>query len=136
MPARIRPVPGVPLVLWCALVWFLSDQSDPSDVISLGLELPDWAYHFIEYAVGGVLAGLALRGREPRHDALLALGFCALYALLDEWHQSFVPGRDSSGTDVAADLAGAYVGVLRAASEHARAVRGLQRESVRSTADE
>ena len=79
MPLSIRPVPGVLLALWCALVWYLSDQSDPSDIISLGFELPDWAAHFIEYAAGGVLAALALRAREPVQDALLALGFCALH---------------------------------------------------------
>jgi VanZ family protein len=36
----------------------------------------------------------------------LALGF----GMLDEFHQSFVPGRDASGFDLVADFSGASVG--------------------------
>ena len=131
---RIRPVAGLLLALWCGLVWFLSAQADPTDVIALSIDLPDWVFHFGEYAAGGVLAAAALRGPERAERVVLALGFCALYALSDEWHQSFVPGRDPSGTDVAADVAGACVGVLlRASLEHARAVRKTRVTSVCST---
>ena len=35
--------------------------------------------------------------------ALVVAGACAA---LDEWHQSFVPGRDASAGDLAVDLAG------------------------------
>lgn len=34
------------------------------------------------------------------------------YGLLDEWHQSFVPGRYSSLTDVSFNFIGAIMGVL------------------------
>lgn len=36
---------------------------------------------------------------------------CGAYACADEWHQSFVPGRTSSLSDVLLDLKGAVIGV-------------------------
>jgi len=34
------------------------------------------------------------------------------YGALDEWHQSFVPGRDVSVADWGADIAGMIIGLL------------------------
>jgi VanZ family protein len=48
-----------------------------------------------------------------RGPALLAAAACFLasaYGVFDEWHQSFVPGRYASFTDVALDVAGALIG--------------------------
>ena len=59
--------------------------------------------HFTEY---GILFLLLIRGPMRGH-AVLALVACALYALLDEGHQSFVPNRTASFYDVALDCSGA-----------------------------
>lgn len=59
--------------------------------------------HFTEYAI---LFWLLIRGpmaRRPYH----ALAVCMAYAMLDEGHQMFVPGRTSSLYDVALDSTGA-----------------------------
>jgi VanZ family protein len=37
--------------------------------------------------------------------------FCVLYAVSDEVHQLFVPGRGAQVTDVLIDNAGAFVGI-------------------------
>jgi VanZ family protein len=59
--------------------------------------------HFMEY---GVLFWLLVRG--PMSDRpYSALMLCVAYALLDEGHQSFVPGRTASLYDVALDSTGA-----------------------------
>ena len=52
--------------------------------------------------------------RRPGATALcaLALGFCLLYASLDEIHQYFVPGRAGTVQDVALDFLAAGVSVL------------------------
>ncbi|HSH41142.1 MAG TPA: VanZ family protein, partial [Arenicellales bacterium] len=42
----------------------------------------------------------------------LALGLAVLYGISDEWHQSFVPGREPDVLDVLADGVGAAVGIL------------------------
>jgi VanZ family protein len=61
------------------------------------------AAHFTNY---GILFWLLIRGpMEGRPYA--ALAFCVFYALLDEGHQIFVPGRTASLYDVAIDSSGA-----------------------------
>ena len=47
-----------------------------------------------------------------------ATGACAIasaYGVFDEWHQSFVPGRYASLTDVMLDVAGVALGIALAA---------------------
>ena len=38
--------------------------------------------------------------------------FCIIYALTDEWHQMFVPGRAAEWKDVLTDSFGALTGIL------------------------
>ncbi len=35
--------------------------------------------------------------------------FCLFYGMTDEWHQSFVPGRDADWMDLGADTMGAII---------------------------
>lgn len=69
--------------------------------------------HVTEYAVLALLVFRALErpGRTTTTVALGALVFCALYASLDEIHQSFVPSRGPSPVDVALDVFGAALGL-------------------------
>ena len=46
------------------------------------------------------------------HAVWSAFVFVALYGLLDEFHQSFVPGRSSDVFDLTADTAGAGMALL------------------------
>ena len=66
--------------------------------------------HVTEYAVLAALVYFAIRrGREDYWRwtwALVALAFAAGTALLDEWHQSFEPGRTASTSDVMLDTMG------------------------------
>ena len=76
--------------------------------------LPDWSTHSAAFAGLSILCcralsgglGPALRGG----DALLAVVLSVVYGVSDEYHQSFVPGRDPSVADVAKDLLGAAAG--------------------------
>lgn len=43
---------------------------------------------------------------------ILSFAATALYAMSDEWHQSFVPGRSAGVNDVLVDLFGVALGVL------------------------
>jgi VanZ family protein len=61
------------------------------------------AAHFTNY---GILFWLLIRGPMAGRP-YAALGFCVFYALLDEGHQFFAPGRTSSLYDVAIDSSGA-----------------------------
>ena len=73
--------------------------------------------HFFEYAVlGFLLSGGFLvpeRGRKAvRRQMLLALLSGAVYAVSDELHQFFVPGRACMWQDVLLDSAGVLTGTL------------------------
>jgi VanZ family protein len=61
------------------------------------------AAHFTEY---GILFWLLARGPMAKRP-YLALMLCVVYALTDEGHQVFVPGRTASLYDVALDSTGA-----------------------------
>lgn len=72
----------------------------------------DKLIHGVEFAVLGWLACKALAGR--RGAWLLAALAAALFGLTDEWHQSFVPGRDASVGDAIADAVGSVIGAWAA----------------------
>ena len=85
----------------------------PSHVIDITLLVRKLG-HLSEYFILAVLLTRAFDGRieagtEKRH-ALFAVGIATLYAISDEWHQSFVPSRTSSAHDVLIDAIGAICG--------------------------
>ena len=57
-------------------------------------------------------AYLALVVGPLRNRPYLALGLCAIFAVLDETLQTFTPGRTGSMYDIAIDVAGALCGFL------------------------
>ncbi len=69
--------------------------------------------HLFEYALLAYLAFRSFSNLIPVDRArlafLLAAVFVSGYAIFDEWFQSMIPGRDSSGWDVLADLIGALL---------------------------
>jgi VanZ family protein len=70
--------------------------------------------HFTEYLILGVLIMRALRdtrGWRLQH-ALMAIALATVYAVSDELHQRFVPGRTAAAGDVGVDAMGAVVGQI------------------------
>jgi VanZ family protein len=70
--------------------------------------------HVTAYAVLTILVygALRLHMTRPTHAWLLAMLIATLYACSDEWHQTFVPGREGTVRDVAIDglgVMGAYM---------------------------
>lgn len=102
------------MVAWAALIFTFSSVPD------LGTGLGGWDLllrklaHTAEYAVLGALLARAT-GR-----AGLAVALGSLYAVSDEVHQMFVPGRMGSPVDVAIDAVGVTIGVLLWRSYRAR----------------
>ena len=95
----------LPVVAWAVLIFGLSSIPD------LGTGLGGWDLalrkiaHAAEYAVLGALLYRAL-GRE-----LPAVAIGVAYAVTDEVHQAFVPGRQGAVLDVVVDAVGVLVGV-------------------------
>jgi VanZ family protein len=94
------------VVAWAGLIFALSSIPD------FGTGLGGWDLvlrklaHAAEYAVLGFLLVRALGRERPA----LALGIA--YAISDEVHQHFVPGRLGSSLDVLIDAIGVAIGVL------------------------
>lgn len=70
------------------------------------------AAHFSEYALMGFLWYIWLGNK--RRNVLISFGATALYAMTDEFHQLFVPGRSGELRDVLVDSAGGAAGILAA----------------------
>ena len=68
--------------------------------------------HFLEYLVLSVLLYRALRSpeRSRLETAGAAVAIAGLYAIADEFHQYFVPGRTAAVTDCLIDVSGAAAG--------------------------
>jgi VanZ family protein len=73
------------------------------------------AGHVCEYAVLAALLYRALINTvligRAMASAAIVLFLCVLYAMSDEFHQSFVPSRTATARDVGIDSAGAFLGV-------------------------
>jgi VanZ family protein len=125
---RLRP--WIPVLVWAAVIFSLSTASFSDDHTSTIL-IPAFHWllprateaqllllhyltregaHLTEYFVMGWLLLTAIRGRERGWKlrwALLAFLLAAGYSAADEWHQSFVAGRNSSAWDSLLDTTGA-----------------------------
>lgn len=94
------------------LRWFAPDISDAT-IGSVQLVVRKCG-HLTEYAILAVLLYRALRQSGLRTDRIFVGAFliAALYAALDEFHQSFVASRTASPWDVAIDWLGAAIGLV------------------------
>ncbi len=49
---------------------------------------------------------------KPVSIIIVSLCFCSLYGATDEWHQSYIPGREADIADWLADIAGATLALI------------------------
>lgn len=128
------------MILWMVLIFYFSAQAAPqSSEQSMGivkiiksfaekvatsaknLDISFWenverslrklAHGFI-YFVLGILALNFMINCNVKRKKLMSLGICLLYAISDEVHQLFVPGRSGQISDVFVDFTGSILGVL------------------------
>lgn len=100
----------VPACAFGGLIFYLSSLSFPPEEVPSFWGL-DKIIHFTEYYIFGYLIFRCFAGWErgalKKSRAILGtIGIGVLYALTDEWHQSFVPGRDPSLWDAFFDALG------------------------------
>lgn len=126
----------LPLLLWLALIFAGStDLMSAEHTSRIIVPLLRWlrptiswqtieqvqfvvrkAAHLSEYAILAALLYRALINTvligRAWVSAAIVLVLCCLYAMTDEFHQSFVPSRTASARDVAIDSGGAICGML------------------------
>jgi VanZ family protein len=138
----------LPAIVWAVVIsmfsthWFTSDNT-----ATIFIPITHWLFpsfspetlamlhhitrkcaHLTEYFVFSLLVLRGIRGgrRESRPTwALVTIAIVFAYASLDEFHQSFVPGRTASFYDVLIDTTG---GALAQGAAALIALRAGQRE--------
>jgi len=98
------------LSLYCGLIFWLSNQ--PTLPMPMFFPHQDKLHHLTAYAVMGWLAWQAFRHRcNGRILWIVSLLFCSLYGASDEFHQSFIEGRNADWLDWVADTLGSLLAV-------------------------
>ncbi len=102
------------VLVWMGVIFILSSQPRFAFVpLAWQSELMSVAAHVTEYLILAVLLWMAVV-RVPRFRervVVVVLGMACLYAVSDEVHQFFVPGRVTDLRDLLVDVFGVALGV-------------------------
>lgn len=123
-----RVVRFAPALTIMGLIFFLSAQPD----LGTGIEGWDTLLRKLGHmAVFGALFAAVLYALPGRPVAAAAI--TVLYAVSDEWHQTFTEGRHGSVVDVLIDAAGVAItwGAIRWYARRRRAARATRRTAAR-----
>ncbi|MBI3353330.1 MAG: VanZ family protein [Nitrospirae bacterium] len=100
-------------IAYALLIFFLSSLTGAEADRLNYFKIWDKLAHFLEYALFCFLVSKALfftlENNMKRYISLLAVLIVILFAISDEFHQSFVPGRSAEVYDVFADGMGAVL---------------------------
>lgn len=119
MKKLLKKIPSLlALLFWMGVIFYLSNQPGLSSHSPYDLYLRK-AAHITEFFVLTLLAVVAARQnittKKQKQLLTAAAIFAFLYAMSDEWHQSWVHDRHASPIDVSIDTIGivlAYLGAL------------------------
>lgn len=124
------------VVLWMGLIFYLSHQpasesngmsrmvaesflrllsaSPSAELIETTNRILRVLAHGTSFFILALLVAVAFKEVQviDLPNAVLTLIFCLLYAALDEWHQSVVPGRSSEWVDFLTDGAGIILAIV------------------------
>ena len=110
-----------PVLLWMGIIFHLSSQPVlPGSTVA-------WMDFFFKkiahITVYGVLFYFVVRAEQLRspkiqkkpltRTILFALLWCFTYSILDEYHQSFTPGRHPSMRDIGYDMLGVCIAYMK-----------------------
>lgn len=118
----------VPAIFITSVSWYLSDQPTIEHMPSFWNA--DKLVHLVCFGGLSFWAAFGCRIRRPGQFWLPAL-LVSVYGVIDEFHQSFTPGRSTSFFDWMADTAGAVMGALVFVGvvgliERARGIRAIK----------
>lgn len=103
----------LPVTAWMLIIFWFSAQ--PKHTVIPDFGILDFGIkktaHVIEYALLATLWLRALKGQSPLRGRQIVTAFVlsVLYAASDEYHQTFVAGREGRWEDVAVDALGAMI---------------------------
>ena len=108
-------IPWTVTLTYIILITILSHQSaDDISEVSPNIKNVDKLFHFVEFSILGFLifGSLSLNSKEFDQILSLSIKIGILFSCLDEYHQSFVDGRDSSLADLIFDILGVFFGTF------------------------
>ncbi len=102
------------VLAWMGLIFFLSSRTSLPNPSGISSSLEAITGHFTVYAVLAALVAFALAdtGLPTSRRLVAAFLFAVVYGVSDEFHQSFVPGRDPDPFDLMIDAIGATTGLV------------------------
>lgn len=113
MPGIVVFFHWLAVLCYAGVIFFLS--SLPGTTLPQQLVLSDFTLHIIEYLPLGFLMARAMQHTKASSSKKAMFLLCCIlaivYAISDEIHQLFVPGRQASPFDLIADSIGAFIGV-------------------------
>ena len=113
------------VVGWMAIIFVFSSQPDSDPTLRQGIPVAIYKLaHMLVFGVLGVLVAGAIRHVNMPRTSLWALVTVVLYAISDEIHQAFVPGRQPALLDVVIDAVGGLLGLVAARVVGSRLPRG------------
>ena len=114
-----RVLRWLPALAWMVVIFMLSSRSGLHVSEDAAIDRPiRTVAHLSTFALlaGLILYAIVGRGAPSLRAACGAVLLTLLYAISDELHQAFVPGRTGRLQDVGTDLVGAVIGVAIAAA--------------------
>ena len=101
----------IPIIIYMGFIYYFSSLSNPieqviPDKVLIYFDFERFVYHIIEYGILSFLFYRALK-INVKNPQTLAILFSIIYAITDEIHQFYVPGRFSNVFDVAVNSFGA-----------------------------
>ena len=100
-------------ILWMSLIYYFSSlPAGSTGPDTLLFKIISKASHFVIFGILSVLYLFSLKWKKSLQDTgpgifILSLLMAVMYAVTDEYHQSFISGRYPGAADVLLDSAGA-----------------------------
>lgn len=107
----------LPVIIWAAIIfWFSSLAINKPAPFSWPDFIMKKTAHVTEYAIFYWLLFRAISQKNKlvgRKSFIFSLIIVILFALSDEWHQTFIPGREGTLRDVGFDTIGGLFSLLQ-----------------------
>lgn len=104
----------LPVIIYAALIFQVS--SVPGEDIPDLFPIQSYIFHFFEYFAFAFLIKRAIKEYCPKKTntrrLIIVVAVVFMYSLFDEFHQSFIPNRAASLSDVFIDVLGSCAGSL------------------------
>lgn len=108
MKVNKRIIYIVATVMWMAVIFYLSSIPDLKSPLSTTIDMAlRKIAHMTEYGILYLLLYKSFQGIQQR--TIVAIIIAILYAVSDEWHQSYVLGRTGAYIDVIIDSIGIII---------------------------